>query len=122
LTYVFISHDLPVVRHFADRVAVMLGGRIVEQGVPAEIFANPAHPYTRALLASVPIANPVLAREILRQGGRRAGDASRPSPAGACPFVSRCAHASAICSAQMPPLRDVAAGWKAACWKQETLQ
>ena len=117
LTYIFISHDLPVVRHVADRVAVMLGGRIVEQGEPEPMFRSPAHPYTRALLDAVPLPDPVLERQ-RRQRHAAVPEAAAANDAG-CPFVARCPHTMAVCRTKMPPLRHVAADWKAACWLHE---
>jgi peptide/nickel transport system ATP-binding protein/oligopeptide transport system ATP-binding protein len=117
LTYVFISHDLPVVRRVASRVYVMLGGRIVEQGPPSEIFATPAHPYTAALLDAVPVADPVIARAWLEQD-RPDTPEGQPSPA-SCPFSLRCPHARPICGEMMPSLRTIAAGRQAACWLHE---
>ena len=122
LTYVFISHDLPVVRHVAGRVAVMLGGRIVEQGEPEPMFLSPAHPYTRALLDAVPRPDPGLERQ------RRERHEAASEPAGTvtfsagCPFVARCPHAMPVCSHEMPALRHVAPQWKAACWLHEVPQ
>jgi oligopeptide/dipeptide ABC transporter ATP-binding protein len=117
LTYVFISHDLPMVRHLAARVSVMLGGRIVEQGPPAEIFAQPAHPYTAALCDAVPIADPQIARARLLD--KTARFAEGQPDAHACPFSLRCPHARAVCREEMPKLRSIAAGREAACWLHE---
>ncbi len=119
LTFVFISHDLPVVRHIADRIAVMLAGRIVEEGPAAEVLAQPAHPYTRALLDAVPTPDP--ARERLRHEHATSAAAEiGPSPTG-CPFASRCGHARPICRETMPPMRAVAPGWRTSCWLAEEL-
>jgi oligopeptide/dipeptide ABC transporter ATP-binding protein len=120
LTYVFISHDLPVVRHFAARVAVMLRGRIVEIGDPAVMFASPAHPYTRALLEAVPVPDPEYERHKMRMAARPKAPAPRAGQGGACPYVGRCRHAFSLCSEIMPPLREVSAGWHSACWLLET--
>ncbi|NGM18403.1 ATP-binding cassette domain-containing protein [Roseomonas stagni] len=113
LTFVLISHDLGVVRHIADRVAVMYLGRIVEEGPAAEVFGNPKHPYTRALLAAVP-----------GQGRGAAalleGDVPSPiNPPSGCRFRTRCPHAEAICAEQVPPLADH--GHRAACHLQHQL-
>ncbi|WP_191084911.1 ABC transporter ATP-binding protein [Roseococcus microcysteis] len=96
LTFVLISHDLGVVRHLANRVAVMYLGQIVEEGSVAEIFANPRHPYTRALLAAIPGHG---------GGAPIAGDVPSPiAPPSGCRFRTRCPHAEARCAAEMPAL------------------
>jgi len=120
LTYVFISHDLPVVRHFAARAAVMLHGRIVEIGDPGVMFASPAHPYTRALLESVPVPDPEFERHKISRAARAPAPMSRAGQGGACPYVARCRHALSLCGEIMPPLKTVSPGWQAACWLLET--
>ncbi|HEY2132522.1 MAG TPA: oligopeptide/dipeptide ABC transporter ATP-binding protein [Acetobacteraceae bacterium] len=112
LSYLFISHDLAIVRHIADRVAVMYLGRIVEEGPKARIFAAPQHPYTHALLSAAPEANLAKRnRRIILQG-----DVPSPSavPSG-CSFRTRCPLAQEICATERPPLRYVAPGQSAAC-------
>jgi oligopeptide/dipeptide ABC transporter ATP-binding protein len=106
LAYLFISHDLSVVRQMCDRVAIIYLGRIVETGSLAEIFDKPSHPYTQALLSAVPIENPKdrgkSNRIVLR------GDAASPSnPPSGCHFHPRCFRAEEICSKESPALRDL---------------
>jgi oligopeptide transport system ATP-binding protein len=112
LTYLFISHDLAVVRLMAQRIAVMYLGKVVELGATEQIFTAPRHPYTQSLLASVPVA-----------GGRRVsvdfaleGEPPNPAnkPAG-CAFRTRCQRAAAQCAEQEPPLRTLADGVQVAC-------
>ena len=117
LAYIFISHDLGVVRHIADRVLVMYLGRVVEEGESKELFANPLHPYTRALLDSVPRMD---------TDGRPAaalqGDVPSPAdPPSGCLFHTRCPYAKGICSEKSPELRECAAGHKCACHFAGTL-
>lgn len=105
VAYLFISHDLAVVRHISDRVAVMYFGHIVEVGDVDQIFERPAHPYTRALLSAVPIADPV------QQRGRKTAILSGEipdivNPPLGCPFASRCEFATDICREKMPEFRD----------------
>ena len=115
VTFVFISHDLPVVSETADRVVVMLGGRIVEDGAPRDVFRKPAHPYTQALVDAVPVPDPDAAR---RRQARPAAAVANGTPARAdlCPFAPRCPHLLPACTHTMPPLRHVAPGRRAACW------
>ncbi len=114
VSYLFISHDLSVVEHIADRVAVMYLGMLVELGGRDQIWRNPQHPYTRALLAAAPIANPRLARS--RQRTVLQGELPSPlDPPTGCPFHSRCPLAQDRCRAERPELRPVASGALAAC-------
>ncbi len=112
LTYLFISHDLRVVRHVATRIAVMYLGRIVEVAGKQELFGNPRHPYTRALLSAVPSHHPGAARTRTADIGEIASAAGIPS---GCRFHPRCAFASAVCREQDPALRAIAGGHEAAC-------
>jgi len=114
LTLIFISHDLSVVRHISDRIAVMYLGKIVELGAATEVFEQPLHPYTRALVSAVPIPDPV--REAKRQRIMLAGDPPSPlNPPGGCAFHPRCGFAVAACREKIPALEIVAAGREVAC-------
>ena len=111
LAYIFISHDLGVVRHIAHRVLVMYLGRVVEEGESRELFAHPLHPYTRALLDSVPRMD---------SDGRPAaalqGDVPSPAdPPSGCLFHTRCPYAREVCAKEAPELRELGSGHKCAC-------
>jgi oligopeptide/dipeptide ABC transporter ATP-binding protein len=114
VSYLFISHDLSVVEHIADRVAVMYLGTIVEAGHRDQIWRNPQHPYTKALLAAAPIANPKLARARQRTVLQGELPSALEPPAG-CPFHSRCPIAQDRCKVDKPELRPVGGGTRAAC-------
>jgi oligopeptide transport system ATP-binding protein len=114
LTYVFVAHDLGVIRHVSDRIAVMYLGKIVEIGPAEEVYANPIHPYTLSLLSALPIPDP-------RANARRdqivlEGDIPSPAnPPAACRFHTRCPYATEICSTEEPQLIDYGNGHLAAC-------
>jgi oligopeptide/dipeptide ABC transporter ATP-binding protein len=112
LTMVFITHDLRVVRHVSDRIIVMYLGKIMEIGPAKRIFANPRHPYTRALLAAAPELDPSIRTET----SALQGDPPSPLhiPPG-CRFHSRCALAQESCKVSIPPLIEVEPGHFAAC-------
>lgn len=113
LTYIFISHDLNVVRYMSDRVMVMYLGQVVEIGDSETLFENPAHPYTRALLSSVPSMDPDRRTEV----PPLAGDPPNPiNPPSGCRFHTRCDKAEVVCSQRMPALTPAVTGQRVACW------
>ena len=108
----FISHDLAVVSHVADRVAVMYTGSLVELGTKADIFNAPAHPYTRGLLRAIPTLATDRAQPLATIEGTVPTLAALPP---GCPFEPRCEHRVASCAAQLPPLIEVSPGHWARC-------
>ncbi len=112
LTYLFIAHDLSVVEHIADRVAVMYVGKIIELAATEELYLNPKHPYTEALLSAVPKPDPRLEEREIILSGEVANPADPPS---GCLFHPRCQYAQDRCRHEAPPLEEIAPGHFAAC-------
>ncbi len=117
MAYLFIAHDLLVVHHISDRIAVMYLGHMMEMADADELMANPMHPYTESLLSAVPIPDPETARKSKRI--ILEGDVPSPlrMPTG-CPFRTRCKYATEQCAAQMPDLTDRGNGHVVACWNR----
>ena len=113
MAIIWITHDLGVIAGIADRVMVMYGGQVAEHGPVREVFANPAHPYTRALLKTVPKLREPRADKLRVIEGQPPMLGKHPS---ACPFRARCSHAFDRCARENPPRREIGAGHDVACW------
>jgi len=112
LSYLFISHDLGVIQHISDRVGVMYVGKMVETATTDELFTNPKHPYTEALLSAKPLPNPRLKKERIILKGEVANPANPPS---GCYFHPRCPYAQEICKLQAPSFNELSPGHHVAC-------
>jgi len=115
LTYLFISHDISVVKYMSNRMAVMYLGKIIEIGESNQVFNNPLHPYTQMLFSAVPIPDPKIARS--RKRMKPTGEPPSPiNPPPGCRFHPRCPYAKDICRKEAPPLKEVEPGHYVACW------
>ena len=117
VAYLFIAHDLLIVRHISDRIAVMYLGRMVEMADADELMDHPVHPYTLSLLSAVPLPDP----EMARQQKRIILEGDVPSPLNmpsGCAFRTRCRYATERCAKECPPLTDRGDGHMVACWEK----
>ncbi len=119
LTYLFISHDLSVIQHIADRVIVMYLGKVVEEATTDDLFAQPMHPYTEALLLSIPKPDPRQRTDEVILSGEMPSPINPPT---GCAFHPRCKYATQKCVTETPSLREVAPSRRAACHYSETLE
>ena len=114
LTYLFITHNLSVVKHLSNQILVMYLGQLVEKATPKQLFKNPVHPYTQALLSAIPEADPNKAKANQRIPIK--GEIPSPiNPKNCCRFAERCQHATERCFKEMPQMKEIAPGHKVAC-------
>jgi oligopeptide/dipeptide ABC transporter ATP-binding protein len=121
LSYLFITHDLPVVRHVSHRIIVLYRGRIMEEGTAAMVYHRPSHPYTQALLDAAPVPDPDLQRaRRAARASRRARELTVAASGDGCPFAPRCPYVIDICRSARPPLEQAAEGALVAChrWRE----
>jgi len=118
LTYLFVAHDLSVVEHISDRVAVMYVGKLVESAAGEALFADPKHPYTEALLSAVLVPDPRVSKKQIALSGEVADPANPPS---GCYFHPRCQYAEQVCKAETPQLREISPGHFVSCHRAEEL-
>ncbi|WP_058301844.1 ABC transporter ATP-binding protein [Gorillibacterium timonense] len=115
LTYLFIAHDLAMVKHISDRIGVMYLGKMMELTTSAKLYAKPLHPYTQSLLSAIPIPDPEVERT--RERIILQGEVPSPlNPPSGCPFRTRCPHAMDVCAKEMPPMKEIEEGHFAACY------
>lgn len=122
LSYLFISHDLAVVRHLSHRIIVLYAGRVMEQGDAATVYGSPLHPYTRALLAAEPVPDPEQQRERRAVRVRSTGSVQVRASPDSCPFAGRCPHTIDICRTNRPPLEATPDGRFVACHRWHELR
>ncbi|HEX7588143.1 MAG TPA: ABC transporter ATP-binding protein, partial [Anaerolineae bacterium] len=119
LTYLFVAHNLSVVKHICDRVVVMYVGQIVELATTEELYRAPLHPYTAALMAAVPVADPRIKTGNVELKGEVPSPANPPS---GCYFHPRCEFAKEVCRAELPAFREIRPGHFVACHRAEELK
>ncbi len=116
LTYLFVAHDLSMVKHISDRIAVMYLGVVAELTTSAELYDHPLHPYTQALLSAIPIPDPEIERKRSANRIKLEGDVPSPiNPPAGCRFKGRCKYATELCDKQVPELKEVSPGHFVAC-------
>jgi len=122
LSYIFITHDVAVVRHVAHQVVVLFRGRIVEKGTVDQVCDNPRHPYTRALFLAAPVADPAVQKERSRDRRELGGSQKLVEPTiTGCPYLSRCSYAIERCALERPELRTTRSGSLSACHRDDEL-